>query len=110
MGIEKIFILLAIAAIILLYTWIVWTARTNGRSAIVWLVLSFFISPWLVALLLAIAGESNTQKELRELREHVSPSDAELIEIKRDRDNLRRHMIGIATIILHVIVLMMLFH
>ena len=110
MGKEEIIILSAIAAIILLYAWIVWTASANGRSALVWCILSFFISPWLVALLLAIAGESNTQKELRELREQVSQSDAELIQIKRDRDNHRRYMIGIATIILHVIVLMMLFH
>ncbi len=102
-------LIVAIMAITLLYVWIIWTAIRNGRSGLLWFVLTFIISPWLVALLLLCAGETSTHKELRELRRDVNPE----VEIQRqreqDKDDLSRRIFGIVSLILHVIFFIILF-
>ena len=90
-------------AILLLYVWIIWTASSNGRSVLLWFILIFFITPWLVAFILAIAGESTTKKELRELKITVHPEQSDVIEIKHDKDILNRFILVMIVLVLHLI-------
>lgn len=93
-------ILLFVIATIMLYGWIIWKAKANGRSALVWVILSFFITPWVVLILLGIVGESDTKTELRELKKQASPADTDFAETEEESDKHKRFIWGIVTIAL----------
>lgn len=91
------------AATLLLYIWIIWTACANGRNALLWFFLTFLLTPWLVALLLRIIGESDAKIESRQLPVSMDPDEAELIRGKREKEAMERFFLGLIALTLYMV-------
>jgi len=81
-----------------MHLWNVFTAKEYGRNPWLWFAVSFFVSPWIAAIILLVKEETPERKEQLASMPASGPERA----LKKRRDAIRREL-GISAILLTLI-------